>query len=721
MNIRRRCRILLTCLILVSMISNHDAVHAEPLDNRLYVDAANGNDGDNNCRTPSLPCKTIQHAVNQAQTGDTILVQTGTYTYAGADNPCDLYLGGLKAVICIVNKQLTLRGGYANGDWATPAPAANPTIIDGENRMRGVYVLSADLNKPSETGIEMEGFTVRRGYTRGADAGSDMQTFAFGGGMLTDYAYVTLRDMRFENNSVIGGGAHNDYGGSASGGGAAIRRTPGRATIERVVFDSNYAEGGSGHTRGGYALGGGLFLLLAEADGTSLEFYNNVSRSGSTSGNGRTSDGQSGDAFGAGATVMGYADVTFREIIAQNNRTIGGNGTTYAGGAFGGAIKAEGIPEHDLTGGGINETVTLRIYGCEISNNQAQAGSAHNGGIAAGGGIETIHATLIVEGCNIHNNVAQGGDGLTVQGPAGGGGLYLQNIFFSGPTATVKNSVVAFNRVAAGTGPAVTGGGGGGGGIWLQGIEATLTHNTIVGNRMLTNPLQGSAIIVISYGVQSEPKPAYIRYNIIADHTDSGFSALHVQLENTAHLDHNLFHGNVSNINRSAVGTINGMDTSILEDPLFESESVADGNHTFRITTTSPAVNQAIGSTEPVDIENRPRTEIPDIGAYEAVPFSLRLMAVTRQTLNLYWGVQRGIDQYQLTVECPDDAAAPTGMECNTTANFPGSVEGVTLTGMTDEVDYTIHVAAVDPNGEIVFSDAITVTLTDLFLPAVTR
>jgi hypothetical protein len=698
-------------------------VHAEPLNNALYVDVNTGSDGGNNCQTPSLPCKTIQRAVNLAQMGDTILVQAGTYTYAGTDNPCDIYLGGVKAVVCVVNKQLTLRGGYANGDWSIPDPVANSTIIDGENRLRGVYVLSADPNKPSEAGIHMEGFIVRHGYTKGADAGSDMHTFAFGGGMLTDYAYVTLRDMRFENNSVIGGGAHNDYGGSASGGGAAIRRTPGRATIERVVFDSNYAEGGSGHTRGGYALGGGLYLLLAEADGTDLEFYSNVSQAGNTSGDGRTPDGQSADAFGAAVTIMGYADVALRAIIAQNNRTVGGNAVTHGGGAFGGAIKAEGVPEHDLNDDGIKEAVTLRIYGCELSNNQAQGGAGNRGGIAAGGGVETIHTTLIVEGCRVYNNLAQGGKGSSVQGPSGGGGLYLQNIFYGGPTATVKNSVIAFNRVAAGQGPAVTGGGGGGGGIWLQGIEATVIHNTIVGNRMLTNPLQGAAILVISDGAQGGARPAHIRYNIITHHTDRDLSALHVKPSNTADLARNLFYGNESNVNAVQVGTINGMDSSILEEPLFESDPVADGDYTFQLSAASPAKDQAITSTEPIDIKSQPRINIPDIGAYEALPFTLQLAPVAPQSLRAYWGAHRGVDRYRLTVKCPVKAAAPEEVQCDAPTNLPGSADSVTLTGLSDNVSYTVNISAIDHKGEVILLGTGTTMTTNnfLFLPGLNR
>lgn len=620
-----RKRIVLYCLFAVALALIARATYAEaaeyaPYARTLYVDAQNGNDNGNSCLTPTTPCRTIQYAINQSTSGDTILVAAGVYTYAGVDNPCERYLGGQRAVACIVNKQITLRGGYANGNWSVANPAANPSVIDGESRFRGVWVQGTEPDNSSLlAGIEMEGFTIRRGYIQGASSGGDAQTFAFGGGMLTDHATVLLRNVRFEDNVAKGGGAQNEYGGSASGGGLAIRKTPTRAWLERLVFVNNRSEGGNGRIRGGYALGPGLFILRSEVDGSALEFYDNLSQAGSTSGNGRTSDFQTADAFGA-LTIMGYADATLWNVTAQRNQSIGGNAAVNAGGAFGGAITIEGNPNVDADGDGIYETATVRLVGCQLSDNLVQGGDAANGGIAAGGALETIHSTLWLEKCRILNNRSQGGNGSSAQGPAGGGGLYLQNIFYGEPTATVKNSIIAFNQVAAGQGPAV---GGGGGGIWLQGVTATLHHNTIVGNRMLTTPLQGAAILVMSDGATGGAKPADIRYNIIADHTDAGFSALHVRPSNTANLAYNLFFGNTSNVNTAQAGAINGMGTSIFQDPLFI--SITPGPNLFRIPASSPAVDQAMGSDETVDVESSPRHGVPDIGAYEATSFRAEL------------------------------------------------------------------------------------------------
>jgi hypothetical protein len=695
--------ILTTVLFFPAPTSSFAEPGDEPRARTLYVDIQKGNDSGNLCQDPTQPCRTLQHAVNQSTSGDTILVAAGVYSYTGVDNPCERYLGGQKAVVCIVNKRLTLRGGYASGNWSTADPAVNLTVIDGQDQVRGVWVQDT---APRVAGITMEGFTIRRGYVQGKARGDDEQTFAFGAGMLADFSQVTLRNMRFENNVALGGNTQNEYGGSAAGAALAIRAAPTRVYLDRLVFVNNRAEGGSGRIRGGYAMGAGLFTLRSEADGSNLEFYDNTARAGSTTGSGRTSDNQTADAFGA-VTIMGYADVTLQNVIAQRNRSIGADAPTYAGGAFGGAITVEGFPG---TG-----SATVRIIGCILTDNLAQGGKAANGGMAAGGAIEAIHSTLWIDRCKIFRNTSQGGDGTAAQGPAGGGGVYLQNIQFGGPTAIIKNSLIAYNKVAAGQGPIVGGGGGGGGGIWLQGIEATLLHNTIAANRLLTNPLLGSAILVMNYGVESGPKPADIRYNIIANHkTDPGSAALYVMPDNTATLSYNLFFDNIGNISQS--GTVRGMETSILADPMFVGGS--EDEDAFKIPANSPAVDRATDSQETVDLEQNPRNGVPDIGAYEAVPFRLTIFPTTSGSIRVQWGAQRGVANYRITVKCPPAASPPDGFACNRPARLNGDVDGVFLTGLANYVIYTVLVEGLDQQGNVILSAEESGFATDLFIYA---
>ena len=573
-----------------------------------YVDGQIGSDG-GTCTNPSSPCQSIQFAINQASNGDTIKIAAGTYTRNAASDLCVIYLG-YPAVTCIINKNLTLLGGYPSGNWSSANPAAHPTIIDGEWQYRGVWVQDTEPWANPVAGVTMDGFTIRRGYVKGSDSGSDSDTFAFGGGLFADHSRLTLRNMRFENNIAVGGGKHNPYGGVAAGAAAAIRKAVGTVLLERIVFVRNWSIGGPGIHRGGYAMGAGLFLFRTKANASTLELYENASDAGNTSGNG-LHNGETADAFGA-ITIMGYADVSLWNVVARHNRVRGGNASVNAGGGFGGAIMVEGIPGIDADGDGQDESVILRIGGCELTDNLSEGGVGANGGYGAGGAIYTIHSTVIVSRCKVIRNRAQGGNGTNLQGPAGGGGVHFANINYNTPTAWLDNSLIAYNKAFAGTGAAV---GGGGGGVWLQGITSTLLHNTIV-NNCINSSLYGSAIMVLSYVTVA--KPVYLNYNIIANHPpscDPNSGALFVHDNNTAYLNRNLFFNNSNNTFIFNNGAIIGLSTSIFGNPGFVGGSQAE--HAFKITASSAAINQGSGSFMPHDIEMKPRLAVPDLGAYE--------------------------------------------------------------------------------------------------------
>jgi hypothetical protein len=603
-------RVVIAVSLLLLYISALPTTRVQGSTSIRYVNVNIGSDW-GNCTNPSTPRRTIQYAINQATHGDTVRVAAGTYTREAASDLCSIYLG-YPTVVCIINKDLTLIGGYPSGNWSFSDPVAYPTIIDGQWQHRGVWVQDTEPANPPTAGITMDGFTVRHGLAAGQPSGSDAQTFAFGGGLLADHSRVTLRNMRFENNIAAGGGRYNPYGGSAAGAAVAIRKSIGTVSLERLVFRQNWSIGGPGTVRGGYAMGAGLFLLRTTTDASMLELYENASDAGNTSGNGMLS-GETADAFGA-ITIMGYADVRLRDIIARYNRVRGGNAATHAGGGFGGAIMAEGLPTTDADGDGQLESVTLRISECELTDNLSEGGEGSNGGYAAGGAISTIHSTVFVSRCKVLRNTAQGGNGTSLQGPAGGGGVHFHNINFGTPTVYMDNSLIAHNTARAGTGGIV---GGGGGGVWLQGITASLVHNTIA-NNCLNFPLLGSAIAVLSYGVQSGPKPAYIHYNIIANHTqtcDPNSGALFVHDNTTAHLNRNLFFNNFRNTFILNSGVIHGFDSSVFANPRFIGG--AQPEHAFQITAASGAINQGYGSSATNDIAGRPRVGMPDLGAYE--------------------------------------------------------------------------------------------------------
>ena len=84
----------------------------------LRVDATNGVDS-GGCGSEANPCASIQQAVNNSTSGDEIRVAEGTYVYVSGVDPCV----GETGVVCIVDKRLSIVGGYLASDWSEPDPA----------------------------------------------------------------------------------------------------------------------------------------------------------------------------------------------------------------------------------------------------------------------------------------------------------------------------------------------------------------------------------------------------------------------------------------------------------------------------------------------------------------------------------------------------------------------------------------------------------------------
>jgi hypothetical protein len=641
------------------------------------------------CGTTAYPCQSIERAIQNATTDSTIHVATGVYTYRGTNNPCNIYLG-YSAVACIVNKRVTLYGGYAS-DWSQRNPALYPSVIDGGDRVQGVVVIDTETNRQSIAGLNMDGFTVRNGVMRGASQGNDHATFAFGGGISTIYANLTLRNVRFENNHAIGGGATMTYGGSAAGGGLSIRRTPSPATLENLVFVNNTAESGRGLVRGGYALGGGLFTFLATVNATDLEFTGNRAIAGGSNGSGVTTDGVTADGLGGAAAFQTSSQINLTRVAATDNEAQGGDAVTRAGGAYGGAFHIEGEPWNQ------GQASRVIIRDCVLRDNIARGGnatgqqSAATGGIVGGGAIATAHGSVETYNCAILHNQAYGGNGVQ-QGAAGGGGFYLQNLVDGSSYGSMSNSIIADNRVKAGTGRIV---GGGGGGVWLQGTRATMTHVTIADNLLESTPLLGSGIVVMSFGVQSGAKPALLEYSVVANNSGEGdTTVLHVTSGNTLNLTRNLFAANEGLLNTFDVGTVNGADTTVAADNALFAGAGAP-NYDYRISFASPAVDIAQGSTLTTDYDGDTRTGVPDAGAQEAAPFSMVVVPIDDAMLGVFWGENPGVLRYQLSVVCPTGADAPNEVNCGATRNYGGETTGARLTGLTNHQRYVVAVTPI--------------------------
>ncbi len=578
---------------------------------RVIRVATNGQDS-TTCGTETAPCQTIQQAVSLVNNGDTasILVAVGSYTYNSAKEACSQYIGAT-AVVCILNKKLILRGGYTSDNWTVPNPEVNKTIIDGQNQYRGILVQRTAPSAP-ETAIHLEGFIVQNGLAQGNSSGSDDKTFAFGGGMLTDASLVTIKYVTFKNNKAMGGNTNSPYGGTGSGGGLALRTAQNSITLEYVFFEGNEAHGGSGLERGGFAIGGGLYTYRSTVEGNNLTFTNNKAVGGYSNGSG-INNGWLADAQGGGGAFQQGSTVTLENVEATGNVATGGQANNgKAGGAFGGALFSEGRPQE-----GLFNSVTLRD--ANIRNNQAVGGQGGKGGHGAGGGLQFDKTSIFVERVYVINNQSIGGTG-SAGGPAGGGGVYLQNLDGSQINTTILNTIIADNTTRHGAGYPD---GGGGGGLWLQGISsADIIHTTFANNQAQVATgqafgyMQGAAILLLNDGAATASN-VNLSYSIIANHSDSQRSAIHVKPGNTLTLNKGLFAGNGLDTNVTGLpdkaGTFNGLN-SMLKNNSAGFTSTND----YHITSSSAAKDQATGSTTSVDIDNQSRNDgKPDIGADE--------------------------------------------------------------------------------------------------------
>ena len=570
------------------------------------------------CGEASAPCRTIQRAVDAASNDDTILVGAGNYGYTSAADTCAASQR-TSAVVCIVDKRLTILGGFSPADWTTANPA-NQTIVDGGGSVRGVYVRTTTFD--AVVGLRLEDITLQNGRASGIPGGDKRDALdAYGGGLFFDNRLgspgslsdelLTLRRIAFKNNIAQGETLTQTVGGRAFGGGMALLSLTPLRTLEQLSFEGNQAIGGSGAQVGGYAAGGGLFVERVKIDaGTHLTFTNNLARGGETAGSGF--DNQTGaraDAYGGGAAILTGSSVQLQYVVASGNAATGGNASTYAGGALGGAFKVQ--------------DATLLLRDATLSQNMARGGSATNGWLAGGGAIEAVDSSLIVERSTVVANQVIASAGVTqAAGLACGGGVMAWHGFYD-MVVQISNTIVADNTIEQGLGSSVPSVGGGGG-MCLGGALSSLAHLTLAHNRLsAAQPaLQGVALLLRD-GSTAAKGSASMAYSIVADQAgDAGAAAVHVQPGHTLDLNRGLYVGNTKNDNSDNLPASSGVysgTATMLNAVSAGFVAPGDPGFNYHLTAASPARDQASGSwlTDDVDGDTRPDGPTADIGADE--------------------------------------------------------------------------------------------------------
>jgi len=541
------------------------------------------------------PCKSIQYAVNQAVTGDTILVAKGTYTYNGID-PCTSQVN--RSVVCWWDKQLTINGGYSEDNWTVADPVNNLTIIDGGSQYRGVIVWRVS----GTASLNMQGFTIQNARALGNPVGNQYAGHAFGAGMWASKASVNLKNMIFKNNVATGGSSQSyTVAGWAFGGGLAIEGPNGSiSTLEKITFVANQARGGSGTDGGGNGLGGGFFAGEAAVNAQEITLTNNLAKGGDTTGN---ACGGPASGYGGAVALQKNTNFVLSKLTAVGNLALGSNA---AGGNSCGGYGAGGFL--------FSEEATVNISDSLLQSNQTTGGVGKKGGIGWAGAIYSERANLILDRVRVIANIATSGasSGGGQAGAAGGGALYLGAWDGGYYYANITNSLFADNKAVMGT-PG-TNGTGGGGAIFIINTAANITHSTFVNNKYENGTPLGQAVLIMG---TTRPGSANIKYSIFTDHKNSyvyNNSAVQVFSGSSCSLSYVWFGNNTSDLA--------GIFTS---DHVWHNTQSAgyispgSPNYDYHLQIDSPVIDLATSSTTNIDLDriSRPVGPMPDLGAYE--------------------------------------------------------------------------------------------------------
>ena len=204
------------------------------------------------------PCyATIQQAVADANTFDTIKVASGTYTDLHVFPRDDVTTTGVVTQVVYLTKSLTIQGGYLPDNWETPDPLLNVTKLDAQGQGRVMYIVG-DIN-PVIAGLHITG-----GDATGLGGERTDPAWSMGGGMYIWKSLAWVEDNFIYRNSAAGGA-----GIFIDGPGWGFPGEPGGVIIGNTII-SNTANTG----------GGGIFISASTARLVRNVIRGNIARDG---------------------------------------------------------------------------------------------------------------------------------------------------------------------------------------------------------------------------------------------------------------------------------------------------------------------------------------------------------------------------------------------------------------------------------------------------------
>ncbi len=369
----------------------------------LYVAPPPAGDDGNPCSL-TLPCATVQHAVDIAIEGNQILVAAGTFS--GVEDH-----SGMIQVLYI-DKSVSVKGGYSP-DFNTWDPAAFPTTLDAEGAGRVVSIVgtgvSAGLEGMVITGGNASGLTVNCPPALGTTDGC-------GGGIMVYEAEAHIIDNIISGNLA----AVSADNRSASGGGICLTRANG-SVISGNLITGNFA------SQGERGMGGGIHMNYPYGvEVLSNQVLNNVATTGGFPawGGGIAIDGSGAVATISGNQIegnqtnglaTGYGAGIYHWYGASNftgNYLIGniGDHAVYLGAHEGGRFEANQIISNTtevgilLFNGSLGQTSVLANNIVALSGDSLRA-QAYSGGPLT---VSLLHNTLAGSGTGYGVHVTSG-------------------------------------------------------------------------------------------------------------------------------------------------------------------------------------------------------------------------------------------------------------------------------------------------------------------------
>ncbi len=418
------------------------------------------------------PWQTIGYALDQAVSGDTLILSAGTFNEHGLTLTRDIHIVG---------------------------QGPDATIIDGQylNRVLSVAAMAT---------VTIEKVTIRNGQS--PTIGLDAQP----GGGIYNAGAITLIQCRIADNRAGHGGQYQATPGPGGHGGGIYAAGTSLTMIDCDVTGNAAGNGGQAMSGNNGGDGGGIFV----AAGVAL-ILSNSRVEGNAAGEG-TAGGSGSGSGGSGGGIRNLGTVTATNCVISGNRAGngGGNAASTSPGGLGGGIynggtltmttsRIEGNAagnggsgvdgEMGGNGGGIWNNGTCTLSQTRIAGNFAGNGAygiLTNGNGGSAGGMFSSGSTTLTA-CQITGNRV-GVPGTNTEKPAAapgyGGGLYLSNTI-----ATLTNSTIGVND------------GGRTGGVFAAGssCHVTIRHSTIYGNRAETTVggigLSGGVVVTVSNSI----------------------------------------------------------------------------------------------------------------------------------------------------------------------------------------------------------------------------